>query len=203
MLKKMFIFDLDGVLVEACDWHRDALNEALQEVCNYVISLDDHISVFNGIPTSKKLEILSKRGIIPAERHKEINTLKQEKTIQIIQKNARRREEKVEMIKEIRNKGHVVCCYTNSIRLTTNIMLEKTGIKDLFDDILTNQDVQEPKPSPEGYLFLMQKHGYKSNDTYIIEDSPKGIEAATKSNANVIKVKNTEEVDLNLIRRFL
>ena len=29
MSNKLFIFDLDGVLVEACDWHRDALNEAL------------------------------------------------------------------------------------------------------------------------------------------------------------------------------
>ena len=203
MSKKMFIFDLDGVLVEACDWHRDALNEALEEVCNYTICPDDHISVFNGIPTSKKLQILSKRGIVPPEKHKEINDLKQKKTVQIIQQNAFIREEKIKMIKEVRDRGHTVCCYTNSIRMTTDIMLEKTGIKDLFHDILTNQDVQERKPSPEGYLFLMKKHDYKNNDTYIIEDSPKGIEAATKSGANVIKVKNAEEVDLNLIRRYL
>ena len=35
---ELVIFDLDGVLVDACEWHRVALNEALQEVCQYEIS---------------------------------------------------------------------------------------------------------------------------------------------------------------------
>ena len=44
-MHKMVIFDMDGVLVDACEWHRIALNEALQEVANYTISLafDDDI----------------------------------------------------------------------------------------------------------------------------------------------------------------
>jgi HAD superfamily hydrolase (TIGR01509 family) len=203
MPKKLFIFDLDGVLVDACNWHRDALNEALHEICNYTISLQDHISVFNGIPTKKKLEILSNRGVVPIEKHHEINVLKQNKTIKIIEQRAFVREEKIQMIKEIREKGHIVCCYTNSIRKTANLMLEKTGIKKLFHEVLTNQDVRNPKPDPEGYLFLMNKYGYDGSKTYIIEDSPKGIEAASKSNANVIEVKNTEQVNSSLIRRYL
>ena len=28
---KLVIFDMDGVLVDACEWHRIALNEALKE----------------------------------------------------------------------------------------------------------------------------------------------------------------------------
>ena len=44
---KLVIFDLDGVLVDACEWHRVALNEALKEVCNYEISLEDHYGEFN------------------------------------------------------------------------------------------------------------------------------------------------------------
>ena len=50
-MKKLIIFDLDGVLVDACEWHRVALNKALKEVSNYEISLQDHYSTFNGIPT--------------------------------------------------------------------------------------------------------------------------------------------------------
>ena len=37
---KLVIFDLDGVLVDACEWHQRALNEALMEVCNYSIPPD-------------------------------------------------------------------------------------------------------------------------------------------------------------------
>jgi beta-phosphoglucomutase-like phosphatase (HAD superfamily) len=46
---KMIIFDLDGVLVDACEWHRLALNRALKEICGYEISLDDHHTIFNVI----------------------------------------------------------------------------------------------------------------------------------------------------------
>ena len=52
---ELVIFDLDGVLVNACEWHRVALNEALIDVCDYEISLQDHYSTFNGIPTKKSL----------------------------------------------------------------------------------------------------------------------------------------------------
>ena len=203
MHKKLFIFDLDGVLVEACDWHRDALNQALRSTCGFEISQKDHISTFNGIPTSKKLDILTKKGLLPKKMHKKINVLKQEKTVEIIQKEAKNRQEKIEMIKEIKNKGHIVCCYTNSIRHTAELMLEKTGIKDLFDTILTNQDVVNPKPSPEGYIYLMNYHSFDTSSTFIIEDSPKGLKAAKDSGANVIKVINAEDVDLNLLRRYI
>jgi len=57
----MVIFDLDGVLVDACEWHRIALNEALEEICGYKISLEDHYKIYNGIPTRKKLEILTNK----------------------------------------------------------------------------------------------------------------------------------------------
>lgn len=203
MHKKLFIFDLDGVLVEACDWHRDALNEALFETCNYTISEEDHKSIFNGIPTSKKLEILSKRGIVASNKHQEINDLKQEKTIDIINNNATIRQEKIDMLLAIKDNGHNVCCYTNSIRKTTHLMLEKTGILEMFDYILTNQDVNNPKPNPEGYLFLIEEFKFRKEDTFIIEDSPKGLEAATQSGANIIKVKNSNEVNIETIRRFL
>jgi len=201
MDKKMFIFDLDGVLVDACDWHRDALNDALLKTCNYTISQEDHVATFNGIPTSKKLIILSKMGIVPAEKHELINNLKQKLTIEIIEKKAKQRNEKIEMIKKIKEKGHVVCCYTNSIRKTAHLMLKKTGIYEMFDFILTNQDVNNPKPDPEGYIFLMNKFNFSKENTFIIEDSPKGIKAAITSGANVIKVKNADEVDIQTIRR--
>ena len=203
MHKKLFIFDLDGVLVEACDWHRDALNEALMEACGFCISQKEHVITFNGIPTSQKLKILTDRGLVDQKKHNFINDLKQEKTIEIIKNSAFLRPEKIEMIKTIKNKGHVVACYTNSIRKTATLMLKKTGIYDLFDCILTNQDVNSPKPNPEGYVHLMNKFNFSKENTFIIEDSPKGLEAAKKSGANVIKVKNADEVNINIIRRNL
>ena len=52
------LYDLDGVLVDATEWHYISLNLALKEVTGSAIERKEHISTFNGIPTMKKLEIL-------------------------------------------------------------------------------------------------------------------------------------------------
>jgi len=201
--KKLVIFDLDGVLVDACDWHRDALNEALLEVSNTSIEEKEHVSTFNGIPTRKKLEILIDQKRVKESELERIYDLKQEKTIQIIQQKAQKRKEKIELITELKRRGFVVACFTNSIRETANLMLSKTGVLDLFELVVTNQDVSNPKPDPEGYIKVMKHFRASKEETCIIEDSPKGIEAAKKSGAQVIVVKNPDDVNLSLIERIL
>lgn len=201
-MQKLFIFDLDGVLVDACDWHRDALNEALRDTTGHTISMEEHISTFNGIPTREKLKILTSQGKVAASLHQRINTLKQEKTIAIIKKSANIRQEKIIMLKKLKEQNHIVCCYTNSIRETATLMLQKTGIYDLFDVVLTNEDVANTKPSPEGYNYLIDYFNVDKEKCYIIEDSPKGLMAARSSGANVIKVSGPDEVDFNLIKEY-
>lgn len=203
MSKKLFIFDLDGVLVEACDWHRDALNESLLKVSNCVITEQEHTKVFNGIPTRKKLSILLKQDRIKDDDVEKIYELKQKYTIKTIKKQAIIRDEKIEMLNFLKEKGHIVACYTNSIRETAELMLKKTGIHHLFDYILTNQDVREPKPSAEGYNFLIRHYDINKKLCYIIEDSPKGIAAASNSGANVICVKNANDVNIDTIKSFV
>jgi HAD superfamily hydrolase (TIGR01509 family) len=198
MKGKLVIFDLDGVLVDACEWHRAALNEALKEVCDGEISMEEHISIFNGIPTRVKLKKLTELGRIPEASHDAVYNLKQSKTVEIIERDAFVRKEKQEMILALKGRGAKIACYTNSIRQTTKLMLEKTGILDMFDYVLTNQDVEKCKPDPEGYIFLMNHLGFSKENTFIIEDSPKGLKAANDSGANVIQVRDPNEVSIEL-----
>jgi len=202
-MKKLIIFDLDGVLVDACEWHRLALNEALKEVCNYEISLEEHYSTFNGTPTKVKLQKLTELGILSPEQHQEVYDRKQELTVETIRKNAAHRKEKVDMIEELKQNGYSIACYTNSIRNTAILMLKKTGVLEYLDYLLTNQDVKKSKPDPEGYLFLVKKFNVQKNDVIIVEDSPKGRAAAHASGCNVIEVENPDEVNIELFREYL
>jgi len=56
---KAVIFDMDGVLIEAKDWHYEALNRALK-VFGYAISRYDHLVTYDGLPTVMKLDMLTK-----------------------------------------------------------------------------------------------------------------------------------------------
>ena len=51
-MNKLIIFDLDGVLIDSRDLHYNSLNEALSKIDNqYVISKEEHLSVFDGLGT--------------------------------------------------------------------------------------------------------------------------------------------------------
>jgi phosphoglycolate phosphatase-like HAD superfamily hydrolase len=69
------VFDMDGVLIDAKEWHYDALNKALQ-LFGFTISRYDHLVTFDGLPTRTKLEMLSREQGLPFELHELINDLK-------------------------------------------------------------------------------------------------------------------------------
>ena len=200
-MKKCFLFDLDGVLVDACHWHYVSLNKALKQVKNIEISFDDHILRFNGLPTSKKLKMLNISG-----KDKELVwSLKQKMTIETINKHANIDKEKIKLHKFIKDKGHVIACVTNSIRLTAELMLLKTGQLDFMDLIITNQDVTNSKPNSECYLKAIDELGFtgKESMVYIIEDSEKGKAAARGTAANLIEVNDPSDVTLEKLMRYI
>jgi beta-phosphoglucomutase-like phosphatase (HAD superfamily) len=46
------IFDMDGVLLDATEWHYEALNEALDPF-GFAISREQHLKRFDGLSTKK------------------------------------------------------------------------------------------------------------------------------------------------------
>lgn len=200
---KLVIFDMDGVLVDACDWHRDALNLALKKVYNYEISLDDHYKIYNGLPTKVKLKKLYDLGIISDDKFDIIENLKQEETINIIKEKAKLDNSKIELMKYLKKNNILIGCYTNSIRKTATMMLENVGVLNYLDVFITNQEVSKSKPDPEGYNLCCEKLKINKEDSIIVEDSEKGIEAAKLSKIKYIKVNNATEVTIENIKKFL
>ena len=80
---RAIVFDMDGVLIEAKDWHYEALNKALR-LFGYEISRYDHLVTYDGLPTSKKLEMLSLEKGLPRGLHQFINQMKQSYTVDMV-----------------------------------------------------------------------------------------------------------------------
>src|SRR5476649_554944 len=81
---KAIIFDMDGVLIDAKEWHYEALNKALG-LFGMEISRYDHLVTYDGLPTRQKLEMLSLEKGLPRALHTFLNQLKQEFTFELIQ----------------------------------------------------------------------------------------------------------------------
>jgi len=194
---KAILYDLDGVLVDATEWHYESLNEALKEVAGFELSRTEHLTTFNGLPTIKKLEILKEQKRIEQNMFDKIWESKQEKTFDVIKRSASRDEVKRRLHEGTKNYKKV--CVTNSIRKSAFLMLEKTGQLEYMDEVISNEDVTEPKPSPEGYLKAISNLKLEPKECMILEDAEKGIEAARKSGANVYEVSGYYEVTLENI----
>ena len=201
---KAILYDLDGVLVDATEWHYESLNEALKEISGFEISRLEHIQTFNGLPTMKKLEILNEQNLVKKEDFEKIWELKQKKTNEIIEKTASNDETKMRLHEGTKKFKKIFV--TNSIRQTAVLMLDKTGQLPFMDYVISNEDVSNPKPNPEGYFKAIDFLQLQPNECIIVEDSPKGIEAARKSNAHVYEVKGYHDVTLenvlNTINQF-
>ena len=82
---KLIIFDLDGVLIESKDIHFHALNKALPD--EFKISYEDHLANYDGLPTRKKLQMLSKRKGLLENEHSNIAHLKQANTVDVLKEH--------------------------------------------------------------------------------------------------------------------
>jgi len=192
---KLVLFDLDGVLINAKHIHYEALNEALGE---YAITEEEHLTIYDGHKTRQKLNMLTQLKGLPTFMHDEVFKKKQEYTTRHINE-LKGLQHIYDLVLHLKEKGYMIGVCTNSIRTTLHAALYATGIEKMVDVRLSNEHVKQAKPHPEIYWMAMSKMGVLPEETVIIEDSPPGLLAATRSGANVIRVKDPSEVIIDNI----
>jgi HAD superfamily hydrolase (TIGR01509 family) len=196
---KLIIFDLDGVLVEAKQIHYNTLNNALSEIGEeYVISEAEHLSTYDGLKTTQKLEMLTKNKGLNIEFYEKIWLRKQHLTINAISQ-LQPDLKMIDLFVKLRDQGYKLACASNSIRRSVLVMLSKIGVIEYMDLILSNEDVKNSKPHPEMYWKAMSMMECLPEETLIVEDSPHGLLAASRSRANVLRVNNPSDLTFNKI----
>lgn len=200
---KMIIFDLDGVLIKSKDMHFEALNFALQNVdMKYIISPEEHKTKFNGLPTFKKLEILTEeRGLDPS-LYEEIFDFKQELTINFINYNVKESPTILEAFEKLSN-DYTLVVASNAIRKTVELSIRKLNIGKYISGSYCNEDVIRPKPSAQIYLRPMVDFNIDPIETVILEDSRVGFEAVKRSGAHLIRIDEVENTNYTNIKEHL
>lgn len=193
---KLIIFDLDGVLVESRDLHYESLNRALKDFELDPITRDEHLSTYDGRPTSVKLDMLTAAKGVPKGLHDAIWRSKQEHVRDIISKEYTIDPCVCGILSSLKGMGYTLCCSSNSIRESTKMMLLRKGFMEYMDFYYSNQDVMNPKPNPEMHMRCMIKAGVSPTETLIVEDSHIGRKAAIDSGAHLCGVINSQDLCL-------
>ena len=189
-MNKLIIFDLDGVLVDSRDMHYEALNCALTNIDEkYIITRDEHLSLYDGLPTSRKLTMLTERKDLPVDKHQQIWEDKQKATLDIFSR-LEHDHELMYYFQQLKNKGYQISVASNSIRNTVKLVLLKLGVLEFVDYYVSNEDVVRNKPFPEMYWKCMTACNAIPKDTVIFEDSHIGRQGALDSKAHLIPIEN-------------
>ena len=196
-MNKLVIFDLDGVIIDSRELHYDALNDALRRIGEqYVITKEEHLSVYDGLNTTKKLQLLSQTQGLPADKFNQIWRDKQEATFKLLPAAPKNRSINY-IIEQLKHRGWKVAVASNSIRETVRIALDSANILNQVDYIVSNEDVFNPKPFPEMYWKCMTALKALPKNTIIVEDSHIGREGALNSGAHLYPVKDAYELNGN------
>lgn len=194
---KAIIFDLDGVLIDATNWHYEALNDALK-LFGYEVNPEEHLNTYNGLPTVEKLKLMSEKKGLPQGLHEIIRIMKRKLTDERVNQLCNPSHEKQIMLTNLKNKKYKLACCSNAQKYSVMNMLQCAGLDRFFDLILGNDEGFKPKPEPDIYLAAFKKLKIAPNETIIVEDATHGIEAAKRSGAKVIAVRGYEDVNLSL-----
>ena len=199
---KAVIFDMDGVLIEAKNWHYEALNRALR-LFGYEISRYDHLTTFDGLPTRKKLQMMSTVYDLPVKLHDFINEMKQLYTMEIIHTQCKPQFNHEYALSRLRAEGYRLGVCSNSVRSTIDVMMEKSALRDYLEFTISNQEVAHPKPDPEMYTLAISKLGLSASECLVVEDHDNGIKAAVAAGAHVLAVRETTDVTYsNIMKRI-
>jgi HAD superfamily hydrolase (TIGR01509 family) len=197
---RLVIFDLDGVLVNSRDFHYHALNNALKKIDEkYVVSREEHLSKFDGLPTTKRLKLLTETKGLPIEYYDQIWKDKQKETIEIF-KTVSKNDTAISIMKRLKENGWKIAVASNAVRETVITALDSIGVLKYVEYIMSNEDVKHAKPYPEMYWRCMIALNAFPKNTIIVEDSHIGRKAAITSGANLYAVKDAD--DLNEKRLF-
>lgn len=189
---------MDGVLLDAKEWHYNALRKSLA-IFGYDMTRYDHLMTYDGLPTKKKLELYSKEYNLPESLHSFINELKQSFTIEEIYLKAKPNFRHEQALSYLKKNGYKLALASNSIKETIEVSMRRTSLIEYFDLILSNQDVNNSKPDPEIYLTAISKLGLLPDECLIIEDNENVIRAAKGSGSHLLVVKNVNDVTLSNI----
>lgn len=201
MAVKLIIFDFDGTLIELREAHYQALNQALSTIDpKFVISQEDHISIYDGLSTRKKLNLLVSTKNFPSDKIEQVFEQKQIHTLKYINDQIIPSQDLINTLQTLKTLGYQLYIASNAIRDTIIAGLNKLQITHFFDHILSNEDVKNQKPHSQIYLQAMVQAGVNPDETLIVEDAKHGREAGMKSGAYVCGVDNAADLSLTKIQ---
>ncbi|MDD5044666.1 MAG: HAD family phosphatase [Candidatus Omnitrophica bacterium] len=185
---KAIIFDMDGVITNTMPYHFDAWKTSLAKRGIEVNCYDVYKREGQrGKETIKEICREHRSDLSRAEQDKVLSEKERifNATVKIkFIKGSR------PFLRKLKNRGFFLSIVTGTSRKEVKKILPK-NIYDLFDVIITADEVSYGKPHPEPFLLALNNLGIAKKDAVVIENAPFGIESAKKAGLYCIAIETS------------
>ena len=193
------LFDMDGTLVDSEPLWLQAETEIMQEV-GCVWTAEDQLACLGGprAKTEKLMQDKSGNRMPNGYFGDQLDNLMEKK----LATDLKIYDGALDLIHECKDFGLKVALVTASGSRLMNVVLQNFP-KDLFDVVVSGDDVAKSKPDPEPYLKAAKTLSVDINKSVVIEDSVTGVTAGLASGAQVIGIPHLIELPVNKNLRLI
>ncbi len=203
------IFDFDGVITDSEILHFRAFNQILGQY-GIELSKQEYYKTYLGFNDADCYGQLIQHGLLKVEQEQIGNLIEEKK--HIYKELAKTEGKMIEGVREFltlleENSIPMAIC-SGSLLTEVEMVLEDTGLRHLFEVIVSGEQVKKGKPDPEGFLLTLKRlnsnvslalAGNKIHilpvECIVIEDSHWGLEAAKVAGMHTIAVTNSYEAE--------
>lgn len=186
MNKKAVIFDLNGTLIRDHEFHKLAFRDVL---ANYGVQVSDDFfeqRIANRLNKQIWPSVFERE--LSEDEIKMYSAEKEAAYERLISTNLIEVEGLSPLLLSLKNQGLTLALATTSSLKSTTFLLNGLGLANIFDLIITGNDVKIGKPDPEIYNLTLQKLSLNPSDVITFEDSPQGVGSAHAAGIEVIGV---------------
>ncbi len=176
------IFDVDGTLTQTNELIYESFNYIAQKYLGKTYSIPEIVALF-GPPEEVCIEKLVGKKFVPEACEDYYRYYSDN-----FHSKASIYPRLIEVLETLRSDGIVMGVFTGKGRMTTEITLDKLGIKQFFDMIVTGTDVVKHKPAEEGILKILNHFKLKPEEALMVGDAVADIVAARKAGVRIASV---------------
>jgi beta-phosphoglucomutase len=184
------VFDMDGVVLDSIPQHLRTWQQALAPL-GIEVTADVHYPL-EGVPTERTAQLLIEHYLGRACSEEEAQQLANAKRAFFRQTFEPRFIRGIlPLIHDLRDRGYRLALVTGSAQSVVDESLAPTGVTDLFEVIVTGDQVTRGKPDPEPYRTAAARLGLAPAQCLVIENAPLGIQSAQSAGMTCVALETT------------
>ena len=191
-MKKAFIFDLNGTMVDDMGFHAEAWGTIINGELNGNLTPEQVQREMYG-KNEEVLERVFGKGKFTLEEMGKLSTRKEEMYQQAFRPHLQLINGLHTFLQKAYERQIPMAIGSAAILFNIDFVLDNLNIRHYFSAIVSADDVDKSKPHPQTFLDAAQKLGVSPADCVVFEDAPKGVETAQNAGMQTVVITTMHE----------